>query len=343
LSSTPVEISVVICAYTEDRWDDLVAAIESVRRQTAPAHEIVVVADHNPTLLQRVRTAAGDVIAVPNEGERGLSGARNSGIAASTGDVVAFMDDDAYADPDWITHLSSAYEDPAVIAAGGTIEAVWLAGRPDWFPPEFDWVVGCTYHGLPSRRAAVRNLIGCNMSFRREVFEAVGGFRSGIGRVGTTPVGGEETELSIRASQARPAGIILHEPLARVFHRVPAARGLWSYFVARCRAEGYSKALIARFVGSPAGLASERRYTLRVLPSAVLQSVGDSFRQRDSAGLRRAAAIVAGLSVTTFGYARAAITFRMSRATFPASRGLTPLPPAPTTPGVGTDPQGRGS
>jgi cellulose synthase/poly-beta-1,6-N-acetylglucosamine synthase-like glycosyltransferase len=111
------------------------------------------------------------------------------------------MDEDATAAPDWLERLTHGYDSDEVLGVGGTIDPLWLTGRPAWFPAEFDWVVGCTYRGLPETANRVRNLIGCNMSFRREVFQQVGGFRSGIGRIGLRPVGCEETELCIRLNQ----------------------------------------------------------------------------------------------------------------------------------------------
>lgn len=297
------DISVVICAYTEARWQELIAAVDSMQQQTLPPREIVVVIDHNPVLLARSREQFGSdrVVVVENRQAQGLSGARNSGIAAARGEIIAFMDEDAVAAPDWLERLSAAYADPAVLGVGGLIEPLWLAGRPAWLPEEFQWVVGCSYRGLPETTAPVRNLIGCNMSFRREVFEAVGGFRDGIGRIGARPLGCEETELCIRVQQRWTEGLLLYEPGARVLHRVPASRGRVAYFTSRCYAEGLSKALVARFVGSRDGLASERSYTLRTLPRGVWRGVGDALR-RDRGGLARAAMIVAGLAWTTAGY-----------------------------------------
>jgi glycosyltransferase involved in cell wall biosynthesis len=295
------DISVVICAYTESRWNELVDAVASMRSQTLSPLEIIVVIDHNPALFERARAAFPDVIVIENKEKRGLSGARNSGIAVVQGDKIAFMDEDATAAPDWLAQLEAGYQDPAVLGVGGTIEPVWLDGRPAWFPKEFDWVVGCTYYGMPVTAQPVRNLIGCNMSFKREVFSAVGGFRVGIGRIGVRPVGCEETELCIRVNQRWPNSKLLYDPAARVRHLVPPQRGTWHYFRSRCYSEGLSKALVAQFVGSKDGLASERTYTLRTLPQGVVRNVLHAFR-RDFNGPRRAAAIIAGLGFTTVGY-----------------------------------------
>ena len=151
----------------------------------------------------------------------------------------------------------------------------WAAGSslrgPTPGPPgsreEFDWVVGCSYRGLPTGCAPVRNLIGANMSFRRSVLAEVGGFRSELGRIGTRPLGCEETELCLRIGRRFPDRVILHEPRARVLHQVPADRASWRYFTARCYSEGLSKATVARLAGAR-GLSSERSYTLRVLRRA---------------------------------------------------------------------------
>lgn len=301
--NTPIDLSVVICAYTEARWADLVAAVDSLRHQARPPREVIVVIDHNPALLARARAGLPGTCVIENREQPGLSGARNSGIAAAAGAIVAFLDDDAAALPDWTAQLLAGYADPQVVGVGGAIEPLWQTRRPGWFPPEFDWVVGCTYRGAPSATAPVRNLIGANMSFRRELFTAVGGFRSAIGRVGTHPVGCEETELCIRIRQRWPERILLHRPAARVLHRVPAARGRWRYFRARCYGEGISKALVRQFVGARDGLSSERAYTLRTLPRGAVRGLADTLRG-DLRGLLRAGAIVAGLAITSAGFVR---------------------------------------
>ncbi len=296
------DVAVVLCAFAEARWNDLVRAIASVQRQERPARELIVVIDHNPTLLSRVRTEFPALTAVENQFAVGLSGARNTGLANTRSSVIAFLDDDAVAREDWLGLLEAEYRDQRVMGVGGAVEPVWEGRRPSWFPPEFDWVVGCSYRGLPVAVAAVRNLLGCNMSFRREVFDSVGGFRTGIGRVGTRPVGCEETELCIRAQQVWPNRLYLYQPAATVFHHVPAKRETWHYYRSRCFAEGLSKASVTRLVGSGQGLAAERNHALRTLPAGVLRDLAGLVRHGDFSYLGRACATVAGLGFTTAGF-----------------------------------------
>jgi len=300
MTATPPDISVVICAYTEERWNLLCSALESLRRQSLLPREIVVAVDHNQPLLERVLYATTDVLVVPNVGPRGLSGARNSGLAAASSAVVAFLDEDAVAAPNWIERLAAGYCSPRVLGVGGAILPRWAGGRPGWFPEEFDWVVGCTYRGMPAMPRPVRNLIGCNMSFRRHVFAAIGGFRDGIGRVGARPVGCEETELCIRLRQRWPDAALLYDPSARVYHYVPPERARWRYFHARCYGEGISKAAVARLVGGRDGLASERSYVLRTLPAGLACGIRRAID--DPAALARAGVIAAGLAITAAGY-----------------------------------------
>ena len=160
----------VICAYADERWDDLLSAIDSVADQRVAARETIVVIDHNDALLRRLRPARPHVIALPSSGVRGLSGARNTGVGAARGSVVAFLDDDARADRGWLERLLAPYDDPSVVGVGGRVDADWPHGRPRWFPREFDWVVGCSYDGLPTRTQPVRNMIGANMSLRGSAF-----------------------------------------------------------------------------------------------------------------------------------------------------------------------------
>jgi glycosyltransferase involved in cell wall biosynthesis len=296
-------VSVVICTYTPDRWPDLLDAVASVERQSVRPLETIVVVDHADLLLARVRRALPHVAALANAERQGLSGARNTGVLAARGDVVAFLDDDAVAEDDWLELLAGPYDRASVLGVGGSVEPTWPgASRPDWFPAEFDWVVGCSYHGQPETSVPVRNPIGANMSFRREAFARAGTFRSEMGRVGKRPAGCEETELAIRMQRAIPGSVVLLEPRARVRHRVTTERTKWRYFASRCFAEGGSKAAVARHAGSRDGLSSERHHVLITLPRGAAGAVAEAWRARRPRIALRALAIPAGLAMTTAGY-----------------------------------------
>jgi GT2 family glycosyltransferase len=296
-------VSVVICAFTEQRWGDLTSAVAAVREQTLQPHEVVVVIDHNDVLLDRARSVWGqDVAVVANREARGLSGARNTGVARATGDLIAFLDDDATPHRDWLERLTAPFADPCVVAVGGAAIPRWDDARPRWWPPEFDWVVGCTYRGMPTSRSDVRNVHGATMAFRADVFAGGESFSAVVGRVGTAPTGCEETELCIRVRQRRPGARIVFEPGAVVHHRVTVERARFGYFARRTFAEGRSKARVAHLVGADDALSTERSYVARTLSAGLLEGIATTVRRGDPAGVLRASAIGAGLVLTATGY-----------------------------------------
>jgi glycosyltransferase involved in cell wall biosynthesis len=288
-------VTVLICAYTERRWTNLIDAYASVLAQLGPADELIVVVDHNERLLADARQAFAAARVLPNTCSAGLSGARNTGVAASRGDVIAFLDNDAVAAPDWLRRLRGAFDQPAVAVVGTGVTPRWEGGRaPRWFPEEFGWVVGCGYRGLPTTRAAVRHPIGASMAVRRGAFEFAGVFSERVGR--------DETEFCVRLARRCPDAVVAHEPSGLVDHHVPRGRQTLRYFVRRCFVEGRSRRVVARAGGARAALSGDRRYVGRVLPLGVLRGLVDTARG-DLGGLARAAAITIGLLAAVAGYA----------------------------------------
>jgi glycosyltransferase involved in cell wall biosynthesis len=287
------DVSVVICAFDVARRDVLARAVASAEG----ASEVIVVVDHKPDLHAWAAEALPGARVLASTGPRGLAGARNTGVAAATGAVVAFLDDDAEAEPGWLASLCEPYADRGVAGVGGGIVPVWAGERPAWFPEEFDWVVGCSYRGLEP--GAVRNLIGANMSLRRELIVEAGGFAPGLGRVGADGYGCEETDLCLRIAARHPDMRFVYRPEARVRHRVTTERARLAYFVARCYGEGRSKRQVVARAGAGDGLASERAHLRRALPAGFRRGLLSG----EPAGLARAGAIALGVAAAGAGYA----------------------------------------
>ena len=302
-----------------DRWDDIVAGMDALAHQTVPPLETILVVDHNDMLLARARDEFPDVRVIDNKRTGGASGARNTGIAEAKGSIIAFVDDDARPESDWIERLLSAYDDAHVMAVGGVALPVWPSRRPDLLPPELDWIVGCTYRGQPTVRADVRNLWGCNMSVRREAFDRVGTFDEEIGRIGLIPIGCEETELCIRIGQQVPGARVVFEPRAVVHHRVTPERTTWSYLRNRSNAEGVSKAAIGALVGPHDAISVEVDYAAKVLTRGFLRELGRGLRG-DRRGFRGATAIVVCLWITGVSYLRGRMGHRSRVAKVAAHR-----------------------
>jgi glycosyltransferase involved in cell wall biosynthesis len=244
-----MRVSVVLCTHTLDRYDDLLEAAESVRNQTHGDVELVLVSDGSDAVTERYEADFGDapdvtITALPEN--RGLLEARNHGAKVADGEVVAFIDDDAVADAEWVAELVEAYEYRDAVAAGGQMTPAWVAGKPSFLPAEFYWLVGVTHKGFGpngGRNLAgkVRNTNGSNISFQREVFLDLGGFDTEIGgRKGDANLQGGETELCARLREEYGQGV-WYNPRAEVAHKIFEYRTDPKWLLDRAFWQGYSK------------------------------------------------------------------------------------------------------
>ncbi len=269
-----MDVSVVICTYSLDLYSDLTDAIESVLHQTYNAVEVVVIVDGNDELYDEVVSDWIDTQRVTvdcNDENKGLSASRNRGIEIASGDVIAFMDDDAIADPAWVEALVTAYRQNDVEAVGGKMTPLWIDGEPTFLPAEFYWLVGVTHRGFPSE-GPVRNTFGSNISFRADVLEQLDGFDENLGRKGDQHVQGEEAELAARL-RVELDGTLYYTPAAKVGHKIFAYRLNRWWLLKRAFWQGYSKRVMARLLPSSGEAESRFLYQLvfRFVPRRLLR------------------------------------------------------------------------
>jgi glycosyltransferase involved in cell wall biosynthesis len=310
--------TVIIPAYTVDRWRLLSAAVESVHAQTRPPIELILCIDRNPDLLERCQTRWGDdasaagfpIRVIPNrfdqteEGERshvkahgakrrfGAGWSRNSGAERAHGDVLVFLDDDAWADPDWLEFLLDPYLDPRTVAVGGAPLPEYETGRPGWFPANFDWVFGCAYEGMPRELAPLGHLIGANLSVRRDAFNDIGGFHS---------IDFDDLDLCMRVAARFPDRRMLYEPRAVVHHYVPAERVSWHYFWRRCFFVNFEKVEAFAEMGGAANIRAEREFVFRAMTKQVVSELRDVLRGK-WVGFLRLAAMIVGVAMAGAGH-----------------------------------------
>jgi glycosyltransferase involved in cell wall biosynthesis len=295
-----VPVSVVICAYKEERWPLLLRSVASVQHQSRLPLEIIVCVDHNDPLLERCRRQWGDevdsssvpIVVLANKYRGRLGSARNSAAEVARGDIVAFLDDDAWADQDWLDQLLLPYGNESVVAVGGAPVPEFEEPRPSWFPFEFDWVFGCAYSGLPEKRAPVARLIGANMSVRRLALAEIGGFRSD---------NHDDMDMCHRLMHLRPAEQIVYEPKARVHHFVPAARTTWEYFWRRCFFVNKGKVAAFRQMEGAGNLSADIGFVGHALSRGVSRGLREALRG-DAWGVARAACILAGIFLAGSGH-----------------------------------------
>lgn len=298
-----MKVSVVICTYSPDMFDAFTDSVESVLEQTYDDIELVLVVDGNQRLYERVVDTYGGLENVDthlNEENVGLSKSRNRGAELATGDVIAFLDDDAVADEQWIEELVAVYEEENAIAVGGKMVGNWVAGKPSFLPEEFYWLVGVTHRGFAEPGEEVRNTFGSNISFRREVFDEIGGFDPELGRRGSLNIQAEETIFCVRMRERYGRGVV-YNPDAVVAHKVFDYRTDPKWLLERAFWQGYSKHVLGKLVPDASGK-NETAYLRQLLLEFVPRRARDLLHLRSKSEVEQLVSIFVFTAAVGFGY-----------------------------------------
>ncbi len=303
-----VRVSVVLCTYSLDRYPEFREAADSVLGQTHDDVELVVVVDGTDDVYERVTADYGDVENATlhcNEENRGLSHSRNVGAELATGDVVAFLDDDAVASADWVERLVDAYDRYDALAVGGRMVPDWLDGEPAYLPEEFYFLIGVTYRGFREREGYVRNTFSSNLSFDRETFLDLGGFKTEMGKRGENNLQGGETELCARLERETGEQVV-YVPDATVEHKIYDYRTERRWLLERAFWQGYSKRRMEEVAAESTDAEQEflRKLLLWFIPDRVAELVTSPSTERAD----RLAMLLALTGVTGVGYLYALAT-----------------------------------
>lgn len=245
-------VTVVVC--TRNRAQLLDGCLAALTRQDYPHYDVVVV-DNAPVDATTRNVAERHAVRYVVEPHPGLDRARNRGLAAATGDIVAFTDDDARPAGEWVTRIARSFESsPDVTAVTGAVSAAESATRAQrLYEHEYRDVGGeearrIDWSSNPRRRFVLGDRgIGCNMAFRRDALRALGGFDPALDCGTRTGCGGDVDALQ-RVLEA--GGTIEYRPDAAVAHvhrrTIPALRRkLFD------NGRGYSAAMTAAFLRAP--------------------------------------------------------------------------------------------
>ncbi len=294
--------AVVVCAHATDRLDLTVKCVGTVLKGTQAPDEVYVVVDNNEELAELLgqQLEPGKVQLLANEGV-GASDARTTAIRRTTCDLVLFLDDDAWPEPNWLEEMKAAFSSPEVVGAGGMILPDWEPGATE-LPGELLWIVGSTYKGHPEGRIPITRPLGASMAARRGALESVGGFPHEFGpRGGKKSSSNEELALFSRLREVFGDQSILHVPSAVVHHFAPARRTTWHYLVERSWAEGTSKADIRRAFGR-LSMGHDSGYVKKTLLPAIASYCRVGIADKDRQAVRDAAMCTLALTVTAAGY-----------------------------------------
>lgn len=295
-------VSVVVPTYSLERYDIFTECVESLLSQTYEPLEVVIVVDGNEELYEKVCEEFGGqegVLIRDNEKNLGVSVSRTLGAERASGEVVAFIDDDAVAESDWVEKLVETYESTDAVAVGGRVAPDWVHEKPSFFPEEFYWLVGCDERGFAEHMEEVRNTYGSNISYLRDVFLSVGGYDSNTGRKGDRHIQAHEAPVCLRIYQEYGKGVIYNKE-AVVHHRMFSYRGDAWWLVKRAFWQGYSKRIMNLLVPETQG--NEREFLRRVYLRYVPERVSRAARDRSFAEVKQLVAIVVFTAAVGLGY-----------------------------------------
>jgi len=322
-------MTATVIIVTLNRPDCVERCLSCLHAQTRLAEQIIVVDASADDLTRVVSTRFHDVVYLRNANGFGrMTASRNIGLRKANGNVIAFLDDDAFAHPTWLEHLLESYADPAVGAVGGRAlnnqrEESTIGAREIGQLKANGTLTGY-FAADPGRTIEVEHVMGCNMSFRREVIAKLGGFREDYPGISGVR---EDTDMCLRVRSLGRR--ILFNPQACVDHLgAPQAKGrrfdarymfsgMQNHCVMLQRNFGWSSPLLWRFFGA-----------------AVAEGISDAFR-RIAGGSVRFGAVLAGLAC---GLAKATVSsLRGARGpirTDPEAASLAAWLSRPASPGV---------
>jgi len=278
-------ISIVVTSYSVRQMNDIQDLLYSIKNQSYRDIETIFITERSQELFSILKTKECDfpgLKVIFNDRIPGMSASRNMGAKMASGEIVAFVDDDAVLTKQWAEETARVYDnDSGIIGLTGPILPLWEESAMAWFPREFYWLFSCTYFDWKEVKE-VRNGYGTNISFRKEVFDKGMFFATGLGGVGSKQgpdfkkqkTTAEETELSLKI-RAVTGKRIEYNPKIVVYHKVYRFRFTTKYIWKRAYIEGSSKMMIRKeFKVRKTGehpLKTEhdllRRITFRLIPS----------------------------------------------------------------------------
>ncbi|MBN1871837.1 MAG: glycosyltransferase [Candidatus Omnitrophica bacterium] len=247
MKNNSIKISAAIPTYCRNKY--LKEAVESLLSQTLPhdLYEIIVV-DNSPDSSAKKflkKIAGAKNIRYFHEPILGASNARNRALKESRGDIIAYMDDDTIAYPDWLSNIIKVFEssDLSIVCVGGKIEPIWERKRPRWLSEELEVFYSILdYSDAPMVLDEKHYLFSANMAFTKKFLSDVGGFDPSFGRTGTSLRSGEDTRIQ---GKIREMGLkIYYSPAIKVKHHIIKYRLNRIWFMKRMFHEGLTNANI---------------------------------------------------------------------------------------------------
>lgn len=338
-------LSIVITSYTMDRFKDICDLFDSIKAQTLLTQpqalspqsdighllEVIFVAERSRELYNKVKQKVAKGVLSPrserfvtqdighrtltfkvlwNDGEPGLSAARNLGILNSSGDIVAFVDDDIVLFPNWAKEVVKSFGDDSIIGVTGQAVPLWEDEKSmSWFPEEFYWIISCTVWFDCNERREVRNAWGMNMAFRREAFAKGELFSIDFGlrnssRLGWIDPPSEDVDLSLRIKEKTGKKIIFN-PNIKVRHRVYRRRIGLRFVIQRAASVGFQRRALKKLyprLKSNGDLLSQEHKLLRRIFTRLFPGMLKDLVKNPAIACRKLSVAFVALLLVAFGY-----------------------------------------
>jgi len=307
-------LSIIITAYTAERLNDIYELLKSIKVQTYLHTETLFVVEGSKELFEKISTYGienniPNLKVLFNDGEPGLSAARNLGIKQAGGDIIAFVDDDVLLYPDWAGKMVMAYNDDSIIGGTGPAMPLWEDPRMAWFPEEFYWIISCTAWDADDHVKEIRNAWGMNMSFRREAFEKAGVFNDKYGLSNNSrkkwfDPPSEDVDFSIRVRVATKK-LIYFFPSVKVKHRAYKYRIKQKFIIQRSFSVGYQRRMIKKLYSNIEGkskILKQEHVLLRRILIILIPKVISGFFIKPQYSWHRIRVIFTSLLFVIIGY-----------------------------------------
>ena len=247
-------ISVIVC--TLDREILLKKTMSSLLEQSLSPnqYEIIVVDNAFNGAMKEVVVEfqkRSDRIQYFHEPLQGHSRAKNAALKIATGTYVAFIDDDAVANPFWLENILKTFKlNPLAAVVGGKIDPIWQTSRPAWLSDDLLKYLSILDYGDQEKTLGKQKLFGANIAFRKDLLQQAGGFSLRLGRQANNNfLSGEEAWVQERL-QRQGHGIV-YDPHIQIGHCILRQRLSKDWFENRARWEGYSTAMIDSELARP--------------------------------------------------------------------------------------------
>lgn len=294
-------VSIIICTYSEERFEDFIQASRSAQSQTYSNTEIVLVIEGDSLYQKAQRRLDGQEFRFIKDEGSNLAEARNIGGENASGDILAYTDDDVILSDTWAENIVKTFKEYNVAAVTGPSNPIWVDNerRPTRLPREFGWLVGITDPNFDTK-GYVRNGYGCNLSIEAEAFQKVNGFDPGLGKDQGLNLQAEDADICSRI-QSETNKKVYFNPDVYISHKVYSEQLSYTTLINRAYLQGYTKSI---FQEKGNEISTEQDYLKYILFQTIPRYLRNIFSHKPHIALTSVIFVIIYTIATGLGFLR---------------------------------------